>query len=372
MIITNARVVSSDFDLQMLDLRVQDGTITAIGPQGSLAPEQGEVILDLSGKILAPGMVDVHVHGAMGKDTMDASVESLDVISRYLAAHGVTSFLATTMTMAFEQIAQVFELSPEVSGADLLGFHMEGPFINATRRGAQNEKFVRTATLEEMNRYVTHLPIKIITLAPETEGALEFIEALHNKVTISLGHTDATYDEAAAAIAAGARSVTHCFNAMPQLVSRQPAVIGAAVEAGIYGEAICDGLHLHPATVYATYKMFGPKRMVLISDALRAAGLGDGTYEFGGQPMHVVDGVARVDSGSIAGSTSNVWQNMRNCVSWNIPLGDAIRMGSLTPAELIGVADRKGSIALGKDADFVVTNDDLEVLEVYLAGRKFA
>lgn len=371
MLLKNAKVYDKDFILRPYDMRVLDGKIAALGPRGSVEAEGDEEVLDLSGKILAPGMIDNHIHGAMGKDTMDASVESLEAISRFLASNGVTSFLPTTMTMGYEHIAPVFKLHPKLSGANMLGFHMEGPFINVTRKGAQNEKYVRPATLEEMEKYGDEANVRIITLAPETEGAIPFIRAMRDKCVISLGHSDANYEEARAGIEAGATSVTHCYNAMPPMLHRSPGIVGAAVQAGIFGELICDGLHIHPATVFANYKMFGPERMILISDALRAAGLGDGTYEFGGQTIHVVNNVARVEDGAIAGGVSNVWNNMRNCVHWGIPVGHALRMGSLTPATLIGADDTKGSLKVGKDADFVITNEALDVLSVYIGGKKF-
>lgn len=372
MLIKNAKVYDHDFVLRPYDMQVRDGKITGLGPRGTLQAEGDEEVLDLKGKILAPGMLDNHIHGAMGKDTMDGSAESLEAISRFLASKGVTSFLPTTMTMGFEHISAVFNLKPKLTGANMLGFHMEGPFINVTRKGAQNEKYVRPATLEEMERYGKDANVRIITLAPETEGAIPFIREMSKRgVVISMGHSDANYDEAKAAIEAGAKSCTHCYNAMPPMLHRSPGIIGAAVQAGIYGELICDGLHIHPATAYANYKMFGPERMILISDALRAAGLGDGDYMFGGQPMHVRNNVARVDDGAIAGGMSNVWNNMRNVVDWGIPAGDALRMGSLTPAQLIGVDDRKGSLKVGKDADFVVTNESFDVLDVYIGGQKF-
>jgi N-acetylglucosamine-6-phosphate deacetylase len=371
MLLVNATIYDKDFIPRPYDMKVEDGKITELGPRGSVKASEGEKILDLTGKTITPGMLDNHIHGAMGKDVMDGEFESLDTISRYLASKGVTSFLPTTMTMGVEDLKPVFEIQEKLSGANMLGYHMEGPFIAVEKKGAQNEKYVRKPTVEEMAIYGENANIKIITIAPEVEGALEFIEQMHDKVVISMGHSIADYDQAKAAIEAGAKSVTHCFNAMNHLLHRAPGIIGAAVQAGIYGELIADGLHIHPATVYCNYKMFGPERMILISDALRAAGLGDGDYEFGGQPMFVRDNVARVSDGAIAGGMSNTWNNMRNCYHWGIPLGDALRMGSLTPATLIGEDYRKGSLDIGKDADFVITNDALDVLDVYIGGKKF-
>ena len=372
MLIKNAKIYDENFVLRPYDMQVQDGKISGMGPRGSLEAAPEEEVLDLKGRIILPGLIDNHMHGAMGKDTMDADVDSLEKISRYQASKGITSFLPTTMTMGFDHLNAVFKLHPKVTGANILGYHMEGPFINVTRKGAQNEMYVRPATVEEMDRFGKECGVKIITIAPETEGAVDFIREMSRRgIIISLGHSDANYDEAAAAIKAGAKTITHCFNAMPPMLHRSPGIIGAAAEAGIYAELIADGLHIHPATVYATYKMFGPERMILISDSLRAAGLGDGEYEFGGKPMYVVNNVARMGDGAIAGSISNVWRNMKNIMEWGIPVRDAIRMASRTPAELLGIQDRKGSLGVGKDADFVVSNENFDVLDVYIGGKKF-
>lgn len=371
MLFVNGKLYDDNFVLRNYDMRVTEGKITNLGPRGSIAAESEEEVIDIQGKTLVPGMFDTHIHGALGKDVMDADPESLEVISRYLASKGTTSFLPTTMTMGVEHLKPVFELQGKLSGAHMLGYHMEGPFIAMDKKGAQNGDYVRQATVEEMEIYGDNANIRIITMAPEIENALDFIRKMKDKVVISMGHSSAKYEEAKAAIEAGALSVTHCFNAMNQMQHRSPGIIGAAVQAGIYGELIADGLHIHPAVVYCNYKMFGPERMILVSDSLRATGLGDGTYEFGGQPMYVKDNIARVGDGAIAGGMSNTWQNVKNCYEWGIPLADAIRMGSLTPASLIGEDKNKGSLAVGKDADFLLINDQLDLLEVYLNGEKF-
>lgn len=371
MLFINAQVINSQFKREELDLRVENGKITAMDKWGRIPANPGEEVLDLKGKVLAPGAIDNHIHGAMGVDTMDASEEALQTISRFLASKGVTSFLPTTMTMAVEHLEPVFKLYPDLDGAEMLGFHMEGPFINAEKKGAQNEAYVRRATIEEMRAYDAQDRIKIITMAPEEPGALDFIRELSEQYVLSIGHTTADYDTSVAAIRAGAKTVTHCFNAMPPLHHRNPGVMGAAVKEGIYGEMISDGMHIHPAVVYANYKMLGADRMIIVSDSLRAAGLEDGEYDLGGQLMDVKDGVARTKEGNLAGGTSNVWQNMRNCIEFGIPEPDAIRMASLTPASLIGIQDRKGSLAIGKDADIVVASQDLSVESVYLKGKRF-
>ena len=240
MLFKNAQVYDAEFKLRDWDLRVEDGKITALDTWGQIRPHEGEEVLDLKGKILTPGAIDNHIHGAMGVDTMDANEEALQTISRYLAERGVTSFLPTTMTMAVEHLEPVFKLFPDLAGAEMLGFHMEGPFINASKKGAQNEKYIRQATVEEMRRYDAQDRIKVITLAPEEPGTMDFIRELGDQYILSIGHTTADYDTSVQAIRAGVRTITHCFNAMPPLHHRNPGVIGAAVKEGIYGEMITD------------------------------------------------------------------------------------------------------------------------------------
>lgn len=371
MLFINANVINEEFKREELDLRVEDGKIAAMDKWGRIPAYPNEEVIDLKGRILAPGAIDNHIHGAMGVDTMDANEDALQTISRFLAGKGVTSFLPTTMTMAVEHLQPVFKLFPDLEGAEMLGFHMEGPFINVEKKGAQNEAYIRRATVEEMRRYDAADRIKVITLAPEEPGTMEFIRELSDQYVLSIGHSTADYDTSVEAIRAGVKTITHCFNAMPPLHHRNPGVIGAAVKEGIFGEMITDGQHIHPAVVYANYKMFGADRMLIVSDALRAAGLADGEYDLGGQLMDVVEGVARTKEGNLAGGTSNVWQNMRNCIAFGIPESDALRMATLTPASLIGVQDRKGSLAIGKDADIVVAAPDLAVDRVYLKGKLF-
>ena len=373
MLLINAKIYDEDFILRPYDVRVKDGKFSEIAIRGTLTTEPDETVLDLTGKILAPGLIDQHTHGALSRDTMDADAESIEIISRHLAAHGITSFLPTTMTMGNEHINAVFDNQPETtSGAEVLGYHMEGPFINVEKKGAQNPEYVRGGTMEEMNEFLSKANVLLIDIAPEVNNNQDFIKELSDKVICQVGHCLATYEDTLEAMKNGARGLCHGFNAMPGIHHRNPGPLMASLELGNYTEIIADGLHINPAVVYAAYKMFGPERMILISDALKTTGNPDGEYMFGGQPIVVTDGVARVKAtGDIAGGSSNVWQEVRNCVSWGIPQADALRMGSLTPATYLGVADRKGSISVGKDADFVITNSELEIHDVYLKGRIF-
>jgi|GEM_PF-94914 len=343
------------FEGKLTDLTIQNGTITAIEPAGSA----GEGT-DCSGLTVVPGLVDMHTHGCAGYDTMDAHFEEM---SNFLAQNGTTSWLPTTMTQSYDAIRRVTESSRDVSGAQILGFHMEGPYINATRKGAQNGKFIKDPDLAEFRSLDG---MKVVTIAPELPGSVEFIKECGALVCI--GHTDADYDTCIAAIEAGANCLTHTFNAMPGIHHRNPGPIGAAVAKNIYVQAITDGLHLHPAIVLMLYKTFGPDRMVIISDAMRATGLGDGTYEFGGQDIIVKDGVARTLDGAIAGSTSTLWRCVKQAVSFGIPFADAVRMATRTPADMIG-EPKKGRIEVGADADLLLLDADLELERVMIAGR---
>ena len=343
------------FEGKQTDITIENGKITAIAP----ASGSGEGV-DCTGLRVIPGLVDMHTHGCAGFDTMDAHFEEMSV---FLAKNGTTSWLPTTMTQSYDAIRRVTEADRKVSGAQILGFHMEGPYINMSRKGAQNGKFIKNPDLAE---FKTLDGMRVVTIAPELEGSMEFIKECGALVCI--GHTDADYDTCIRAIEAGANCLTHTFNAMPGIHHRNPGPIGAAVTKNIYVQAITDGLHLHPAIVMLLYKTFGPERMVIISDAMRATGLGDGTYEFGGQDIEVKDGVARTMDGAIAGSTSTLWRCVRQATAFGVPFDDAVRMATRTPADMIG-APEKGRIEVGADADLLLLNADLEIERVMIAGK---
>lgn len=370
MIFRNGRLYNEDFELVEADLLLEDGKIKAILPRGTAVDPSVEEI-DITDKKLLPGLIDIHIHGSQGADTMDATEEALETMSRYLASQGITSFLPTTMTTPVEELVEAFKLNPNLSGAKMLGFNMEGPFLNTDNRGAHRADQVRPATVEEMRKYMALAKVKVVTIAPETEGALDFISEISAEVVCSIGHTHADYETTMEAIRRGAKSLTHTFNAMPPIKHRDPGVIPAAVVSGIYGELIADGVHIHPAVVYCAYRLFGRDRLILISDAMRAAGLEDGVYDLGGQQMRVENGMALSPDNKIAGGTSNCWTCLSNAVKYGIPEADAIRMVTINPATLIDEATAKGSLAVGKDADLLVTHDDLSIEAVYIMGRKY-
>lgn len=355
---------------------VEDGKIAGIGAG---EPDTSGKVLDFQGRIVAPGFVDIHVHGGGGQDVMDASPEGLDRLSLFLAAGGVTSFLATTYTAphgsilaAARNVRDAIEKGTE--GAEVLGVHMEGPYIDQTWCGAQDRRYIRrpqTQELEEVHREAGG-NLRMVTLAPEVEGALDAIGWLSARgIVPAAGHTDATYDEAMAGIDAGLRHASHLFNAMRPLHHREPGVAGAALWDGrVSVELIADGVHLHPATLGLAARLKGPGATALISDAIAPAGLPDGEYEFGGAKVTVRQGRCLLESGSLAGSAIRLCEAVGNMVELaGFSPEAAVEMASSTPARIAGAADRKGRLAPGMDADITVLDREFSVLLTMVGGR---
>lgn len=329
----------------------------------SVEPDTGRGDIDAGGNLLLPGLIDVHTHGCIGMDTMDADFEPM---CRFYAEHGTTSFLPTTMTMGYDALERVTKAKTDFPGAEILGFHFEGPYISEKHKGAQNPAYIKKPSAAEFSRFKN---VKMVTIAPESEGSAEFIRAVTPECIVSIGHTDCTYETALEAIENGASCLTHTYNAMPPFHHRNPGPIGAAFEKHIYAQIICDGFHISKPVVLATYKMFGADRMVLISDSIRSAGLPDGEYESGGLKVFLKNGAARLADGTIAGSSATLLDCVKKAVEFGIPLDDAVRMASRTPAELLGV--KKGRIAPGYDADLLITDRELNIKTVITAGRVF-
>ena len=334
---------------EIKDIRVENGKFCEIGKIN----ENG---IDLQCQMVIPGLIDIHTHGVMGVDTMDG--ENIEKISEYLLKNGVTSWLPTTMTMDFDSIKRVTDTIPETKGAKILGYHMEGPYISSNQRGAQNEKYIKNPDIAEFESLRN---IKMVTIAPELTGGMDFIK--NCKAIVSIGHTDCDYETAINAMRNGAKCLTHTFNAMPPLHHRNSGPIGAAIDENIYVQVICDGLHLHKSIIKMLYRTFGADRMILISDSMRATGLADGEYEFGGQMIDVKNEVARTKDGVLAGSTSNLMTCVKKAIEFGIPKEDAIKMATETPAKLLGI--KKGKIEVGYDADFVVVDDNMNVKNAF-------
>ncbi len=333
---------------KLKDIKIHKGKIVEIGKI-----EEGGI--DIRGKMVIPGLIDIHTHGAKGVDTMDG--ENIEKISQYLAENGVTSWLPTTMTMDIEDLKRVTDAIPHTKGAQVLGYHLEGPYISKAKKGAQNEKYIKAPDINEFNELKN---IKIVTLAPELDGCMDFIK--NCGAVVSIGHTDCDYETAKKAIDMGAKCLTHTFNAMPPLNHRNPGPIGAAIDKNIYIQVICDGLHLHKSVVKMLYRTFGADRMILISDSMRATGLPDGEYEFGGQPIDVLSGVARTRDGALAGSTTNLLGCVKKAIEFGIPEADAFKMASGTPAKLLGL--KKGKIEVGYDAELALLDENKNVIKL--------
>lgn len=326
---------------------------------------------------LIPGLIDLHIHGANGKDVMDATPDALKTISHALAGEGVTGFLATTMLTDNQKIEDVLKLMPtamqEVEGAAILGMHLEGPFIAATKMGAQHGNTQEPdADLIRHWQSLAKGAIKIVTLAPELSGAIDFIHTLRNMdIIASIGHTDATFAETNAAIDAGCSQATHLFNAMRGFHQREPGAAAAVLLSNLVSaELIADGLHLHPAMIEIVLRLMGKDRLLLVTDAMRAKCLGNGEYELGGQQVNVNAGKVTLADGTLAGSTLRLPQAIKNMVKFtDCSLEDAIAMAAYNPARVLRLDDSKGTITVGKDADLVVMNAHFDVMLTMREGK---
>lgn len=358
------------------DFGVNNGKFTFVG-EGNESRDAETV--DLEGKKVIPGLVDVHVHGSMGADFSDGDYEGLLKMSGYLASCGITSFAPAGMTLPYEVLAKAFKCGKKLhdempSGhSRLMGIQMEGPFFSEKKKGAQNGAYLKNPDFDAFRKLQEDCGglIRIVDLAPELEGAVEFTEKAAGLATVSIAHTDADYEAAKAVIDAGATHLTHLYNAMPPIHHRKPGVIGAGSEAeNVVAELICDGHHVHPGSVRMAFKLF-PGRICLISDSLRCCGMPPGKYELGGQDVYLEEGQpARLEDGTIAGSASNVYTCMLNAIEYGIPAETAITAATLTPAREIGAEEKIGSIEPGKFADFVVCDNQLKPIQVYLGGEK--
>lgn len=331
--------------------------------------DYGEVI-DAEGLLVLPGLVDIHSHGAAGEDFSDGNPEGLKKILQYEKRCGITSYCPTSMTFPKERLRQIFASikgAQTEDGATVVGINMEGPFLDPAKKGAHVEKWIAApdvAFVRELNQDADGL-VRLVTVAPNMDGAEEFIKEMHEEVCISLGHTAADYDCASRAMKLGAHHVTHLYNAMQPFGHRAPGLIGAAMDdPECMVELICDGYHIHPSAIRAAFRMFGPERVILISDSMRATGMENGTYELGGQEVTVKDRKAVLKDGTLAGSATNLYGCMCKAVEFGIPLEQAIMAATANPARSIGIFDRVGSIRIGKQADLLLVSENLELKRV--------
>jgi N-acetylglucosamine-6-phosphate deacetylase len=341
------------------------------------SPCSGEAI-DADGLYMVPGFIDIHTHGGNNIDVNHVTKESFPSLSAFYAEHGVTSFLASVMTDREETTLSLLrvlglETGKNSYGAELLGIHLEGPFISCDYKGAMPEELLRKPDAALLEKYCKEAGdhVRYLTLAPELEGSVELIREFKSKFPIAIGHSAAEYDTAMDAIKAGAEACTHTFNAMKLFHMHRPAISGAVLESDVYAEAICDGFHLHPATVRLLLKTKGYDRVVGISDSIMAAGLPDGHYQLGVNEVFVKDGDAKLSNGVRAGSTLTLDRALRNLVAFTgEKVEKVLPLLTENPAKLIRVFDRKGSIEVGKDADFVLLDKDLNIVSVFVGGRE--
>lgn len=346
---------------------------------GSLisAEDCGGETIDASGCYAIPGLTDIHFHGCMGHDFSDGDPEGLEIIAQHELSRGVTQICPAGMTLLEEQLQKVCETAAahrcaEKEGAELCGVNLEGPFLSLAKKGAQNGAWLHApdvAMFRRLNAASGGL-VKLLSIAPEEPGAMDFIQTVSGEVTVSLAHTTADYDTAMAAFAAGASHVTHLFNAMPPFTHRAPGVVGAAFDTPeCRVELICDGIHIHPSVVRAVFRLYGADRVVLVSDTMRAAGMADGQYTLGGQDVTKKGNAATLADGTLAGSVTDLMDCMRTAVSFGIPLADAVRAAAVNPARAIGIYSRYGSLDVGKQANVVLLDKELNLKAILFKGN---
>jgi N-acetylglucosamine-6-phosphate deacetylase len=375
-LLKGGKVVLPDGQIDDASVLLANGQVEALG--AGLESSAGAEAWDASGLTLAPGFMDVHVHGGGGFSLITTNRVEIQEYARWAVSHGVTSFVATICADSTEDGIEYVRsvasaVGPIGGGATLLGLNLEGPFVSPDRSGALPPDWIAPSDLPLLGRILAagEGTIRIMTIAPELVGAEAVIKAvLDAGVAVSVGHTDARYDQASAAFESGATHVTHAFNAMRPLHHRDPGPIGAALASpGVTIEVIADGVHLHPATVSLCVRAFGPERVCLVTDAVRPAGLDSGTFRIGGHDAVMDRGSIRLPDGTIAGSAATMDAVVRNLVSWGaVGVVGAVAMASATPARAMGLGDRKGAIAPGYDADIVALDGDLNVVATWVGG----
>lgn len=400
MLVLNGQVFY-DRRFQALDLRILEGKIAEVRPRGAFAlpgttemttasPEMaelalaypGEELVDAQGLLVLPGLTDIHTHGAVRADFSDGDLEGLRRIQAYQAGVGVTQFCPTSMTLGLDRLGQIFQGLADLKdlkeedeasqGAEILGIHMEGPYVSPAKLGAQNPAYVAQAQYEDFARLaeLSGHRISLVSLAPEMPGALDFIRKTAGETLVSVAHTQANYDQTLAAFEAGARHLTHMFNAMPGLHHREPGPIAAARDwPDVTVEVIGDGVHIHPAMVRLAFALF-PGRVCLVSDSMRATGLAAGEYDLGGQKVWVQGKEARLAQGALAGSVTNLADVLRGVYAMGVPLEEAVYAATACPAQAIGQGQLYGSLTPGSYANFILADQALDFQAVYIRGLK--
>ncbi|MCI2049380.1 MAG: N-acetylglucosamine-6-phosphate deacetylase [Lachnospiraceae bacterium] len=385
--IVNGTVFTEEAGFLPADLTISEGLISAIEEReaGQMPADirdlqsggtSGEVI-DADGKLILPGLVDIHFHGCAGSDFCDGTAKAFRTIENYELTHGITSICPAIMTIPIPRMESILKSADEYITASkgesiLRGVNLEGPFLSRAKCGAQNPAYLAkpdAAAIRHLIEVSGGLP-KLITIAPELEDALSCIRELSEELVVSLGHTAADYDTACDAFAAGATHVTHLCNAMQPLLHRAPGLIGAAADCGAEVEVICDGIHIHPSMIRSIFKLFDEEHVILISDSMEAVGMPDGRYELGGQEVTVKGHLATLENGTIAGSATNLYDCMVNAIRCGVPEESAILAATRNPARSIGIDDRFGGISEGKAGDLLITDENYRLEKVLLGGKE--
>lgn len=371
MILKNCTYFGKSFEKETGDIKIENGIITEIGN----IHEQGR---DMTGKLILPGFVDIHMHGCGGGDSCDKDEQSLDKITKSLAKKGITSFCPTTMTLPVETLVEIadFISSYSTKGSKIVGINLEGPFIALSKKGAQNGDYVVPGTIDKFDKIfnASNGLVKLITIAPEAFESEDFIKYVSQKCTVSIGHSAADSIQAQKAIENGISHATHLFNAMTPMTHREAGIAGTVLDNDhVTCEIICDTEHVCPAVLRNTFKILGEDRACVISDSMRGAGLGKGEFELGGQTVYVKDGykVAKLEDGTIAASITNVYDEFKNLLNIGIDFKTALKACTINPAKAIKEDKNIGSIEVGKAADMIVTNENLEIEEVYINGTLY-
>lgn len=382
MIIKNANVFTEAGVFVKKDIFIDQGKFVDDAPQGSDGSLDGQEVIDGNGCYAIPGLTDIHFHGCVGYDFCDGTFEAMEHMAAYELSVGVTTIVPATMTLARETLYDICKTAAEYvkknqdtneKRAILCGINMEGPFVAESKKGAQNAAYIKEpdcAMYDELQSVSGNM-IKLVAIAPEINGAMEFIADRKDQVVLSLAHTDADYDTAKEAFDKGASHVTHLYNAMNPYTHRAPGVVAAAAEAGAEVELICDGVHIHPAAVRTTFKIFGDDKIIFVSDSMMATGMEDGDYSLGGQAVKVTGNRATLADGTIAGSATNLMDCMRTAVlKMGIPLESAVKCAAVNSAKSVGIYDQYGSIEPGKVANLVLLKpDDLAIEKIILKGN---
>ncbi len=372
MLFQNGRVFTGAGKFERVDVRVNGELISEIGEH---LPANGEEIVDLGGKKLVPGFIDIHTHGCGGYDFCDGTQEAFQGMADTYLKAGVTTVLGTSMTLPVGKLTEIFSAyrafaDSQTRGARMIGINMEGPFLSVAKKGAHIAEYVIPADMAAFTALneASGGRIKLVDVAPEIPGNLDFIREASKVCTVCVAHTAGGYEDAMAAYEAGAKSNTHLYNAMSGFSHRAPGVVGAVFDSDTFAELICDGFHIHPAVIRTTFKVLGEDRVCLISDSLRAAGCPNGIYELGGQQVHVEDGKATLENGTIAGSVIDSRIAVQRAVRFGVPEEAVLKAATINPARAIGIDHLTGSIAPGKWADLLVAGDDYTLEAIYQGG----